>query len=238
METESWNQFRLAKLNQELADLTPGEVLTWGFDYFGNDLVMATGFGTSGIVLMHALSELHREDGAVFYLDTDLLFPETKELKERLSDRLGITFTRVEPEINLEAQEKRYGPALWERNPNTCCHIRKVLPLRRFLSDKKAWITGVRRDQSASRESTNIIEWDEAHQLVKLNPLAHWTTKEVWSYIAQHRLPYNALHDKGYPSIGCMPCTRATEPGEDDRAGRWSNHNKLECGIHLQPVAA
>ncbi|HMB89222.1 MAG TPA: phosphoadenylyl-sulfate reductase, partial [Rhodothermales bacterium] len=123
-------------------------------------------------------------------------------------------------------------------DPDHCCALRKTLPLRRFLADKRAWITGLRRDQSPARAATGFAEWDATNGLVKLNPLAAWTEDLVWQYIHFHDLPYNRLHDKGYPSLGCMPCTRAVRPGEDPRAGRWPGFAKTECGIHLQPKAA
>ena len=237
MDNTLWNDDRLNALNVQFLSSSPREIMDWGFEQFGDKLVMATGFGASGIVLAHIVSGL-KPDATVFYLDTDLLFQETYALKDRLSEVLGITFTPVKSAITLEKQKEVYGPDLWANSPNTCCYIRKVLPLKRFLADKAAWITGLRRDQSISRASTSVVEWDEANQLVKLNPLAHWTSEEVWTYIRINELPYNELHDQGYPSIGCKPCTRAVRPGEHERAGRWSNHQKMECGIHIQPIAA
>ena len=232
-----WNETRLNTINERFMTRSPYEVMAWGFEQFGDELVMATGFGTSGIVLMHMMAGLN-PDATIFYLDTDLLFPETHVLKDRLAAALGISFIAVEPALSLHEQEHTYGATLWKEAPNTCCFLRKVLPLKRFLADKSAWITGIRRDQALSRANTNVIEWDEANQLVKLNPLAHWSAQDVWTYIHLNELPYNELHDRGYPSIGCKPCTRAINPGEDQRAGRWAGRQKVECGIHLQPVAA
>lgn len=237
MEERVWDAETLEALNRRFSDRSPREILAWGYDEFGKDIVMATGFGTSGIVLMHILADL-RPDATVFYLDTDLLFPETLALKERLSEELGIRFTRVSAEMSLEEQAAVHGENLWEKSPNTCCLIRKVVPLRRFLADKSAWITGLRRHQANTRAQTQVVEWDQANGLVKINPLAHWTSDDVWSYILLNKLPYNSLHDKGYPSIGCLPCTRAVEPGEDERAGRWAGLQKTECGIHVQTLAA
>ncbi len=220
------------ELNQRFADSSPREILTFAVEAFGNDLAMATGFGPSGVVLMHLASKVGVE--TIFYLDTGLFFPETYRLRDTLSEQLQIQFTRVTSELSLEDQEVEHGPSLWKTNSDHCCFIRKVLPLRNFLKDKKAWVTGLRRDQGRSRASTEIFSWDSANNLVKINPLAHWTSDEVWGYINIYDLPYNPLHDQGYPSVGCMPCTRAVAADEDVRAGRWAGQQKMECGIHLQ----
>ncbi len=237
MNAYTWNKSMLEAANRELQHASPRAVLEWGYEMYGDELVMATGFGTSGIVLMHILSEL-RENPSVFYLDTDLLFNETYALRDRLAEELGIQFVRVHSGLTLEEQSRGYAEDLWHEAPNTCCYIRKVLPLRKFLSDKKGWVTGVRRDQARTRANAEIVEWDQANQLLKLNPLAHWTSADIWTYIQINDLPYNVLHDKGYPSIGCMPCTQPVQEGEDERAGRWGGSSKVECGIHLPQVAA
>ncbi len=233
MSSYTWNKSMLDAANKELQHASPRTILEWGYEMYGEDIVMATGFGTSGIVMMHILSEL-KENPSVFYLDTDLLFDETYKLRDRLANELGIQFQRVHSGISVAEQEQRFAENLWERAPNTCCFIRKVMPLRKFLSSKKAWVTGVRRDQSLTRAGTQIVEWDHANQLLKLNPLTFWTSEDIWSYIKLNDLPYNELHDRGYPSIGCMPCTKAVKPGEHERAGRWSGTSKVECGIHMQ----
>ncbi len=232
----SWNRSMLEAANRELQFASPRAILEWGHALYGGKMVMATGFGTSGIVMMHILSQLE-QGPRVFYLDTDLLFPETYALKARLEQELGIEFIRVHAGMSVEEQSDRYAADLWERAPNTCCFIRKVMPLRKFLADKNAWVTGVRRDQAITRATTQLVEWDSANQLLKLNPLAHWTSEDVWTYIRINDLPYNELHEKGYPSIGCMPCTKAVKPGEDERAGRWGGRDKVECGIHVQSVS-
>ncbi len=227
----------LEAANRELQHASPRTILEWGYEMYGEKIVMATGFGTSGIVMMHVLSQL-RDEPKVFYLDTDLLFEETYQLRDRLQDQLGIQFVRVHSGLSVQEQGQQFSENLWERAPNTCCFLRKVVPLRKFLSDKSAWITGVRRDQSITRAGAQIVEWDQTNQLLKLNPLAFWTSSDVWSYVKLNDLPYNELHDKGYPSIGCMPCTNAVKPGEDERAGRWGGSAKIECGIHIQQIAA
>ncbi|ARA95160.1 phosphoadenosine phosphosulfate reductase [Rhodothermaceae bacterium RA] len=229
-----WTPDALQAASQNLRDASPRTILQWAFEQWAPDLVMATGFGPSGVVLMHQVAQL-RPETTIFYLDTDLLFPETLALRDRLAERLGLTFTRIHSGLLLEEQAQTHGPELWRRDPNQCCFLRKVQPLRRFLADKPAWITGIRRDQATTRARAEVVEWDRAHQLVKINPLAHWTEDMVWGYIHLHDLPYNELHDRGYPSLGCLPCTRPVAPGEHPRNGRWAGHRKTECGIHLQP---
>lgn len=230
----SWFPANLDPLNRRFEKLPAADVLRWGLTTFADDIVLSTGFGPSGIVLMHLVSQI-RPKTAVFYLQTNLFFPETLALRDELSERLGLQFTEVHSGLSLNEQAHQFGAALWQRNPDLCCRLRKVEPLRRYLADKKAWITGIRRDQSPSRRQTQIISWDNANHLVKLCPLAGWTQDQVWDYIRQHDLPTNMLHDEGYPSIGCMPCTRPVAAGEAERAGRWAGTEKLECGIHIQP---
>lgn len=237
MRIQEWTPASLEQRSHAFETQTPEAVLRWGLDTFGSGLVMATGFGLSGIVLAHHLARLAPET-TIFYLETDLLFPETLALRDRLAERLGLTFTPIRAEVSLARQHHEHGPALWARSPDQCCALRKVLPLRRFLAGKSAWITGVRRDQSAARAGTAVVAWDHANSLAKINPLATWTKEHVWQYIHRHDLPYNALLDQGYGSIGCWPCTRPVAPGEDARAGRWAGFAKTECGIHVQPRAA
>jgi phosphoadenosine phosphosulfate reductase len=234
----TWFPANLDSLNRRFERLQPKDVLRWGLTTFAEDIVLATGFGPSGIVLMHIVSQIQprlRSQTAVFYLQTDLFFPETLTLRDQLAERLGLRFVEVHSGLSLNEQAHQFGPALWQRNPDLCCRLRKVEPLRRFLAGKKAWITGIRRDQSLTRRSARIIAWDKANHLLKLSPLAAWTKADVWDYIHEHDLPTNVLHDEGYPSIGCMPCTHPVIPGDDERAGRWAGTDKLECGIHIQP---
>ena len=217
-----------------LEDASPEDVLHWTFDTYGEGAVLGTGFGTSGIVLLHMVSQL-RPEATVFYLDTDLLFDETLAQRDRLAERLGLTFTRILPDFSLEEQARQHGPALWRSAPDRCCCLRKVEPLRRFLHDQQAWITGLRRDQSASRAHTPVVTWDVGNRVMKVSPLTRWTEKDVWRYLHRHDLPYNPLHDRGFPSVGCRPCTQPVEEGEELRSGRWRGRAKTECGIHLSP---
>lgn len=231
----AWGRDELRRLSDRFEDAWPDEILEWAFDTFGTDAAMATGFGPSGVALMHFVSRINR-DATIFYLDTDLLFPETHDLKRRLADRLGLTFTRVHSGLSLQDQARDEGPNLWRTNPDRCCFLRKVQPLRRFLASREAWITGIRRDQSPTRERIGIVTWDEANSLVKINPLANWTESQIWKYLDINDLPYNKLHDRGYPSLGCIPCTSPVREDDDPRAGRWQGHDKLECGIHVDEV--
>jgi phosphoadenosine phosphosulfate reductase len=226
-----WTARWLGALRHRLAGAPPEEVLRWAADTFAPNLCLATSFGPQSIVLMHVLARV-RPDTTIFYLDTDLLFDETHALIRELEARLGLGFVRVAPALSVEQQAQVHGPALWSRDPDRCCYLRKVLPLRRFLTDKEAWITGVRRGAAGFRATAELVEWDGANGLVKINPLVHWSRERVDEYIERHDLPVNALHARGYPSVGCRPCTRPVGPGEDPRAGRWPGREKKECGIH------
>ena len=227
----SWTPGELASVEARLGGRPVEHLLVWAVEAFAPDLCLASSFGPQSIVLMHMLSAIDPST-TVFYLDTGLLFPETYELRDRLSKRLGMTITRVPASLTLEQQAASHGPELWSREPDRCCHLRKVLPLRRFLADRPAWITGIRAAQTAHRARAARIQWDESNRLVKLNPLIDWPTERVWAYIHAHDLPFNPLHLAGFPSVGCRPCTRAVQPGEDARAGRWAGFAKTECGIH------
>jgi phosphoadenosine phosphosulfate reductase len=170
-------------------------------------------------------------DVPVVELDTHLFFKETYETRDRLVERYGLKLIR--PKVLSVAEQHRHeGPNLWETDPDRCCHIRKVEPLIEVLAPYQAWVSGIRRDQSPSRAQTPKVQWSERYGVWKLHPLADWDEKRVWAYIVVNEIPYNPLHDAGYRSIGCMPCTRPTRPDEEERAGRWAGSDKLECGIH------
>jgi len=212
----------------------PEETLRWAFSTFKNDVAMASAFGAEGLVLIDIATRVNPAMN-IFIGDTEFLFPETYDLIDRVERHYGVSVERVFSALTPEEQERVQGPALWSRNPDLCCSIRKVEPLRKKLSELKAWITSIRRDQTSVRAQARKVEWDEKFQLVKINPLADWTSEQVWTYIRRHKVPYNALHDRNYPSIGCTHCTRAVRPGEDPRAGRWSGMQKTECGLHTRP---
>ena len=168
----------------------------------------------------------------VYYLDTGLLFPETYQLIDRVRAHYGIQPIAVRPQDTVEEQAVTHGEALWLRDPNACCRLRKVEPQMSFLRDYDAWIAGLRRDQATTRSNIPIVQFDTTFGLTKICPLAHWDERMVWTYVRAHGVPYNSLHDSGYPSAGCVPCTRAISPGEDIRAGRWPGFDKTECGLH------
>jgi phosphoadenosine phosphosulfate reductase len=211
-------------------------VLDWALTLYGERIALACSFGgPSGLVLVDLLARSGRR-APVYFLDTGLLFPQTYSLVERVRRRYGIEVEAVRSQLDLEAQAERYGAALWTRDPDACCNVRKVVPQRAFLARFEAWITAIRRDQAATRAATRFVSWDApAGALVKICPLADWSEADVWAYIVEHDVPYNPLHDAGYPSLGCVPCTRAVAPGEDARAGRWPGFAKTECGLHVGP---
>ena len=219
------------EINQTLETCSPKEILQWGFDVFGNDIAIGTGFGLSGVVLSYLGAQVC-PDATFFYLDTHLLFPESHALRRRLERLLGIEFERVTAESVLPDCETRPLPQQWTFDHDGCCFSRKVAPLRKFLYGRGLWVTGVRRDQAHTREGLPIVVWDPRCKTYKIHPLAVWTSEQVREFIREHDLPYNELHDKGYPSVGCIPCTRPVRNGEDQRAGRWAGTKKTECGIH------
>jgi phosphoadenosine phosphosulfate reductase len=210
----------------------PERVLEWAFETFAETVAISSAFGAEGMVLIDIASRV-RQNFRLFTLDTEFLFPETYNLMDQVEQRYGVTIEKVYPLLSPEEQERVHGPALWQRDPDQCCNLRKVEPLRRKLAELRAWISSIRRDQTAARASAGKIEWDEKFGLVKINPIADWSSKQVWQYIHQHDVPYNALHERNYPSIGCTHCTRAVRPGEDSRAGRWAGSSKTECGLHI-----
>lgn len=218
---------------QHLSNANLTQILEWAIRKFGEKLTLACSFGAEDIVLVDALQRIPGGKKVdIFYLDTDLHFPETYETRDRLEERYGIRFKRVTPDLTLDEQQASYGPALWRQDPNRCCYLRKVQPLEKTLSEYDAWMTGIRREQSPTRRKAQIVEVDQRFRLTKVNPLVHWTSEDVWAYIRERDVPYNPLHDERYPSIGCAPCTRPVHEGEDLRSGRWSGFQKTECGLH------
>ena len=218
---------------QPLAETwTAEEVLRWAFERFGNKVAISSAFGVEGMSVIHMASRLHPRF-RLFTIDTEFLFPETYTLMDEIESRYQVKIEKVYSLLSPEEQEREHGPALWSRDPDACCNLRKVEPLRRKLSELQAWISGIRRDQTVNRASAHKIEWDSKFGLVKINPIADWDSKQVWRYVHRHNVPYNPLHDRDYPSIGCTYCTRAVRPGEDPRAGRWSGFSKTECGLHI-----
>ena len=222
------------RLSAEFEGAMPGEIVRWAWETLGPRVGMSTAFGASGMVLIDIVRK-EVPDLPVFTIDTGFLFRETLELKARVERRYGLKIETLHPRLSVEEQEKRFGAALYGRNPGKCCAMRKVEPMQRKLADLDGWITGLRRDQSSNRSSTRILETYQvgsARYILKVNPMAAWTRKDVWDYILLHEVPYNPLMDQGYPSLGCRPCTRKAEAGSGERSGRWAGTSKDECGIH------
>jgi phosphoadenosine phosphosulfate reductase len=232
METPQSCSAELDQIAQELEELSPQEILAWAIDTYRPRITLACSFGgPSGMVLLDMVMQV-APDTPVFYLDTDFLFLETHQLIAEAKRKYGINLQAVRPQLTVVQQAAEYGEALWERDPDRCCELRKVIPQREALRDFDAWITGLRRDQASTRKATPVVAWDNKFGLAKIAPLARWDERAVWRYIYEHDVPYNQLHDWGYPSIGCTNCTRPVAPGEDLRAGRWSGFTKTECGLH------
>ena len=221
----------LLYLSKKFENSSPPEILRWANEYFGDSAALATGFGAEGCVLVGMLAEINPK-ARFFYLDTDLLFPETYILRDTLEEKYKIKFEGKATALSLAEQAEKYGERLWERDPDLCCRLRKVEPLKQMLSGLRGWITAIRRDQSPARAGAGIVEHDRKFGIVKINPLANWTRRDVWKYIFRNDVPYNPLHDKNYPSIGCLPCTSPIGTSEGERSGRWRGKTKTECGLH------
>ncbi len=221
----------LAVVSDEFETQSPEAVLRWAFEELGPDVALATGFGAEGCVLIDMVARITK-GARIFYLDTDLLFPATSALRDQLEARYGVRFERRSTRLSLSGQAAALGERLWEREPDRCCYLRKVEPLREMLSGLRAWITAIRRDQTAARASAGIVERDQKFGLIKINPLAGWSSQDVWEHIRKYDVPYNLLYDHGYESIGCAPCTSPVQIGENPREGRWRGSGKTECGLH------
>ena len=223
---------RIQAKAEELEGTSALDILRWAVAEYRERLVLSASFGgPTSLVVLDMLMGIDRSV-KISYIDTGLLFPETYELIASVEKRYGVTLDAIRSDISLAEQTALYGDALWARDPDACCGVRKVAPQTTYLGRFDAWITGLRRDQSAGRRQVPVIEWDRRFGLVKLNPLATWHARSVWAYVLEHDLPYNPLNDRGFPSVGCTHCTRAIAAGEDSRAGRWSGFKKTECGLH------
>jgi len=220
-----------ASARLELAE--PQDILRWASDRFAPRFTMATAFGPEGMVLIHMLADVAPRT-PIFNLDTGYQFQETLDLREEVKRRYAIEVELKRPATTVAQYEQIHGGPLYRTNPDQCCADRKVKVLHDAVLGMHAWASAIRRDQSADRAKVPIVGWDKKFSLVKVSPLANWTKQDVWGLIAKHDIPYNPLHDQGYTSIGCWPCTRAVLLGEDERAGRWSGFAKTECGLHTQ----
>jgi len=225
----------LARASRELEAAAPIDVVRWAVERYGDKLTMATAFGPEGCLIIHWLATLAPRTH-VFNLDTGYQFPETLALRETIRRRYGIEVALERPTETVADYERRHGGPLYRVDPDRCCGDRKLAVVRRVLANFSAWMSGIRRDQSPDRATAPIVGWDHGHGVVKISPLANWTKAQVWDAIVRERVPYNPLHDRGYVSIGCAPCTRAVVSGEDERAGRWSGSAKTECGLHARPA--
>ncbi len=214
----------------QLEGATALEILRWAASRYGK-LTFATGFGAEGCVVIDLIAR-HALPIDLFTLDTGVLFPETYALWKQLEQRYGVTIRAVTPALTIPAQALLHGPKLWERDPDRCCELRKIIPLRNALSGFDGWITALRREQTPERATARVVEHDRKFGLVKINPLAAWTHDDVWAHVYANDVPVNELHDQGYPSIGCQPCTSPVAADEDPRAGRWRGNAKKECGLH------
>lgn len=229
--------FGLAEI-QQINQSNASEVLQIVLQRFGNKVALASSFGAEDVALIHMMSEQTKQP-RIFTLDTGRLNQETYNVIEKIRERYGVTIEVLFPDrVAVEKMVREKGLNSFYQsidNRKECCGIRKVEPLNRMLKTLQGWVTGLRRDQNVTREQVGKIEVDQAHGgIYKINPLADWSYSQVWDFIKKHNIPYNILHDRGYPSIGCAPCTRAIKPGEDPRAGRWwwEHPETKECGLH------
>lgn len=221
----------LAAVSLELESATPQEILRWAVERYAPKFTMATAFGPEGMTIIHMLAEIAPQT-PIFNLDTGYQFKETLELREEVKRRYGIAVEMKQPALSTAEYEAANGGPVYTHDPNRCCFDRKLSVLKQAAVGFEAWASAIRRDQSPDRAKAPIVGWDKKFGLVKISPLANWTKKDVWGLITDNNIPYNPLHDQGYTSVGCWPCTRSVLPGEDERAGRWSGFAKTECGLH------
>ncbi len=221
----------LARASRSLEHATPPEIIAWAAERFGSRLTMATAFGPEGCLIIHWIASVARGTH-VFNLETGYQFKETLELRDLLAKRYGVEVALERPDTTVAEYEGLHGGPLYRTAPDRCCGDRKLAVIRRVLVNYDAWMSGIRRDQSPDRAAAPIVGWDHKFGVVKVSPLANWTKAMVWDAIISEKVPYNPLHDRGFVSIGCAPCTRAITADEDERAGRWSGSAKTECGLH------
>jgi phosphoadenosine phosphosulfate reductase len=228
---ETWNKEASKQLMGEWKDYL--DVIKWAYrQYKDDEIVYACSFGAEGVVLIDLISKINK-NARVIFLDTELHFQETYELIDEIRNKYpSLTIELVKPYISLEEQANCHGNDLWKHNPNQCCQLRKIEPLAAQLFGMKAWISGLRREQSHTRRHVEFINKDDKFKLIKICPLIHWTWDDVWTYIRLYNLPYNELHDRNYPSIGCSKCTLPVTADSSPRGGRWANSEKIECGLH------
>ncbi len=228
------SQADLKAIGESFEAKSPQDVVAYAIEKYHPRIVLACSFGAEDVVLVDMIHRINPHV-PLFYLDTEFLFPETYQTRDRVIAHYELKPAQVLQMKSLltpERQASEHGDRLWTTNPDQCCQLRKVEPLTRVLKGYEAWITGIRRDQSPTRAHSGLVEWDQKFGLVKVNPLARWSWTDVWTYIKIFEVPYNALHDRNYPSIGCTHCTAPVTEGDDPRSGRWKNFGKTECGLH------
>lgn len=224
-------------LQTPITEDTPTEqVIAWTFERFAEQrMLITTSFGMEGCALIGMYAK-HLVPLTVVYLDTKFFFPETYELRDRMAERYShIKFVNHGTKLTPEEQVAKYGDELWKRDPTLCCKMRKVDPMYDVMADADVWITGLRRSQSATRANLQLVEWDWRYQVLKVSPLYKWERSEIWEYIQENDVPYNKLHEQGYPTVGCTHCTvpvPGSKLGEYSREGRWKDQEKTECGLH------
>lgn len=228
----------IESIKNKIKGKSPQEVITWFLQEFKGKIALSNSMGAEDQVLTDMICKIDKST-PIFTLDTGRIFPETYDLIDRSNQRYGIQIQVFFPDAEeVETMVNEKGVNLFFNsieNRKQCCHVRKIKPLKRAFTGLDVWICGLRREQSITRTEVDILEWDENNGLLKLNPLVDWTEDQMWNYMKEHKVPYNRLHDQGFPSIGCQPCTRAIQKGEDVRAGRWwwEDPNSKECGLHV-----
>jgi phosphoadenosine phosphosulfate reductase len=221
----------LAAESQRLETATPDEIIAWAQERYAPGLAMGTAFGPEGCLILSLLPKL-APDTYVFNLETGYQFQQTLDLRDRIAEKYGVEVEMRQPELSVPEYEAKHGGPLYKTNPDQCCHDRKIKVLEKAAVGRTAWMSGIRRDQSPIRAKQPIVAWDRKFGLVKISPLANATKESVWTRILKEGVPYNPLHDQGYPSIGCWPCTQKAGEEGDERAGRWAGRAKTECGLH------
>jgi phosphoadenosine phosphosulfate reductase len=225
----------LIDLNARFEGADPAEIIAWAAERFMPAIAATSSFQTQSVALLHLVSRV-RPDLPVIFLDTGYHFPETLAYRDQLVEQFGLTLRVVRASLDHADSVRKYGHALYRRDPDLCCYINKVEPMQRALQDLAAWITGIRRDQTANRASVQPIELLPDGRM-KVNPLVAWTRHDLWTYIYQHELPAHPLFSQGYLSIGCAPCTAPVTSGADERSGRWVGTGKTECGLHTDVLS-
>jgi len=221
----------LAEANKKYSNSDVDTILKWTKNTFGESFAFTTAFGYSGIAILHHALKI-MPDMKIYFIDTGFHFKETLDFCKEITEKWNLNLEVLKPEITVKQLKKKMGKEPYKVNPDLCCHYLKVEPLLRVLHKHSAWLSGIRRDQSITRGGVEVIDVD-GRGCIKICPMAKWTRKQTWDYIKKNKLPYHPLHDKGYPTIGCQPCTIPVKDGGDERDGRWPDMQKLECGIHL-----